>query len=183
MNSLFLFNLVTLDGFYAGPNGDIDWHNVDEEFNQFAIKQLNEIDVLLFGKTTYDLMASYWPTDEAKTDDSIIASKMNSISKIVFSTTMQEASWENTTLVHQIEKDKLLSMKETSRLAIFGSGKLAVDLINQGLVDELRILVNPVILSEGMRHLEGISKPHTLQLVRTQQFQSGNVLLVYKILY
>jgi dihydrofolate reductase len=80
--------MVALDGFFEGPNKEIDWHNVDEEFNEYAIDLLNSVDILLFGRVTYELMASYWPTPSATTNDPIFAEKMNSLPKIVFSTTL-----------------------------------------------------------------------------------------------
>ncbi len=91
MRNLFLFVMVSLDGFFEGPNREIDWHNVDEEFNEFAINQLNDVDTLLFGRVTYQLMASYWPTQSAKESDPIVADKMNNLPKIVFSKTLDQA--------------------------------------------------------------------------------------------
>ena len=90
--------MVTVDGYFAGPNGEIDWHQVDAEFNDFAIHQLNSADLLLFGRVTYQLMADYWPTPMAIKDDAIIAKKMNTINKLVFSKTLETAEWENTRL-------------------------------------------------------------------------------------
>ncbi|MCI0551564.1 MAG: dihydrofolate reductase, partial [Anaerolineae bacterium] len=69
MRKLFAFNMVTLDGFFEGPNQDISWHNVDDEFNQFAIEQTSTVDTILFGRKTYEGMASYWPTEAAIKDD------------------------------------------------------------------------------------------------------------------
>ena len=77
MRKLYLFNMMTLDGFFEGPNHDISWHNVDKEFNDFAIAQLSETGTLMFGRVTYELMASYWPAQEAIKDDPIVAGIMN----------------------------------------------------------------------------------------------------------
>ncbi len=79
MRKVILFNLISLDGYFEGPDKDIDWHNVDEEFNEFAIQQTGEFGVLLFGRVTYELMASYWPTEAAKRDDPIVTGLMNSL--------------------------------------------------------------------------------------------------------
>ena len=76
--------MVTLDGFFEGPNREIDWHIVDEEFNEYANELLSTVDTLLFGRVTYQLMADYWPSPSATTDDPIIADKMNNLPKIVF---------------------------------------------------------------------------------------------------
>ncbi len=84
MRNVFLFMMVTLDGYFEGPNQDIGWHNVDEEFNEFAIQQLDEIGMLLFGRVTYEVMASYWPTQFALDDDPAVAEKMNSYAQDCF---------------------------------------------------------------------------------------------------
>ena len=99
MRKLLSFMVVTLDGYYEGPDGEFDWPNVDDEFNEFAISQLNDIDTLLFGRATYEGMASYWPTPAAQEGDPLVAGFMNRVPKIVFSTTLRSAEWENTTLV------------------------------------------------------------------------------------
>ena len=101
MRKVVLFNMVTLDGFFAGPEGEIDWHHVDQEFNEFAIEQLNTAGSLIFGRLTYQLMSSYWPTPAAKNDDPIVAEMMNQIPKYVFSRTLVTADWENTRLVKE----------------------------------------------------------------------------------
>src|SRR5688572_13512557 len=101
MRKVFLFMMVTVDGFFEGPDQDIDWHNVDEEFNEFAINQLDEVGVLLFGRVTYQLMASYWPTQSAKQNDPVIAERMNSVPKIVFSKTLETVDWDNTRLIKE----------------------------------------------------------------------------------
>ena len=99
MRKVIVFLMVTLDGFFSGPNGEIDWHVVDEEFNDFANEQLASVDTLLFGRVTYQGMASYWPTPIALANDPIIAHKMNTFPKIVFSRTLEQPTWENTRLV------------------------------------------------------------------------------------
>ena len=99
MRKLFVFNLVTLDGYFEGPNREIDWHNVDAEFNEYAIDMLNSVDALIFGRVTYELMASYWPTPDVIKNDPIVAEKMNTLPKIVFSRTLEKVEWNNTRLV------------------------------------------------------------------------------------
>ncbi len=96
MRKVILANLVSVDGYFEGPNRELDWHNVDAEFNEPAEESLNSADILLFGRITYQLMASYWPTEEAIKNDLIIAKKMNGSAKIVFSKTLKKAEWENT---------------------------------------------------------------------------------------
>jgi dihydrofolate reductase len=182
MRKVFLFMMVTLDGFFEGPGQDIDWHNVDEEFNEFALNQLNDVDTLLFGRVTYEGMASYWPTPFAKENDPIIADKMNTIPKIVFSKTLDKAEWQNTRLVKEHVAEEIANLKQQpgKDLAIFGSSDLAVSFIQMGLLDELRIMVNPVVLGSGKPLLKGIHDKLNLKLLKTMPFRSGNVLLYYQ---
>ena len=104
MGKLYAFDMITLDGYFEGPGGDISWHRVDDEFNTFAQEQLQGIGVLLFGRRTYDLMASYWPTPAALSDDAEIAGRMNRLPKAVASRTLTQAevTWENTRLMGKI---------------------------------------------------------------------------------
>jgi dihydrofolate reductase len=182
MRSIILFNMVTLDGFFAGPNGEIDWHNVDDEFNQFAIEQTNSADGLIFGRLTYELMASYWPTPLALQDDPIVTGQMNSIPKIVVSRTLERAGWNNTRLIRSDVAAELTRLKEQPGrdYFVFGSANLSASLIREGLIDEYRILVNPLVLGKGIPLFQGIQQPYPLKLIRTRAFQNGNVLLVYR---
>lgn len=182
MRNVFLFMMVSLDGFFEGPNQEIDWHNVDDEFNDFAIKQLDEIGTLLFGRVTYQLMASYWPTPAALADDPIVAEKMNTIPKVVFSTTLDTVDWANTRLVRGDASAEVMKLKQQpgKDLAIFGSADLTTALLQAGLVDELRIMVNPVALGNGKPLFAGLRDRVNLKLVNSRVFDSGNVLLSYQ---
>jgi dihydrofolate reductase len=174
--------LVSLDGFFEGPNRELDWHNVDQEFNEFAIDQLNSLDFLLFGRVTYEMMASYWPTPAALRDDPIVAGRMNALPKIVISKTLDKAEWNNTRLMkdHIAEEIGKLKQQPGKDMAIFGSSDLATSLTELGLVDEYRIMVNPVVLGAGKPLFKGIPGRLQLKLVKTKTFHNGNVLLYYE---
>ncbi len=182
MRRVLFFMMITVDGYYAGPDGGIDWHNVDGEFNDFAIAQLNEVDTLLFGRETYELMASYWPTRDAVQDDPVVAGKMNNLPKIVFSTTLGDVTWQNTRLIRDnvAAEVKRLKQQEGQDLLILGSSKLASTFIDQGLLDEARLMVNPVALGRGKSWFAGINARLKLRLTKTRTFGSGNVLLFYE---
>jgi len=182
MRKIILFNLITLDGFFAGPDGEIDWHNVDQEFNEFAIDQLDSAGGLIFGRMTYQLMASYWPTPTAITDDPEVAGKMNSIPKIVFSKTLEKVEWNNTRLVkgNIVEEISKLKQQPGKDLYIFGSANLASSIIQKGLIDEYRIIVNPVAIGSGMPLFKDIQDRLNLKLIKVKTFRSGNVLLYYE---
>lgn len=182
MRKLFAFNMVTLDGFFEGTDHDLSWHNVDDEFNRFAIEQTGNIGTLIFGRVTYELMAGYWPTTDALADDPVVAGLMNALPKIVFSRTLTKADWSNTRLVKGNIAEEITAMKAQpgKDLAVFGSANLLSSLIQLDLVDEHRIMVNPVILGSGKPLFQSIQHQINLKLLDTRTFNSGNVLLTYQ---
>ena len=186
MRKIFLFMMVSLDGFYEGQNGDISWHNADnKEFNEFAVQQTSEADLLLFGRKTYELMESYWPTEAAKRDDPIVAGLMNSTPKIVISNTLKQVEWGNTRLVKENVFEEISKLKEQpgKDIAILGSSELTVCLTNLGLVDEFRIMVNPVALGYGKSLFQGLGNKLNLKFIKSKTFGSGNILLYYQFEY
>jgi dihydrofolate reductase len=179
---LISFMVVTLDGYYEGPNGEFDFWNIDDQFHEFSINQLNDIDTLVFGRVTYEGMAGYWPTPAALEDLPVIADRMNTIPKVVFSTTLEKADWQNTTLV---DGDAAAMISELKRqpgkyLAIFGSPDLTVRFLERGLVDELRVMVHPILLGAGKSLFRTLTDHVRLELTHTTTFSSGNVLLTYR---
>jgi dihydrofolate reductase len=181
MRKVIFFMLTSLDGYFEGPDRDINWHNVDDEFNEFAIRQTGEFGALLFGRVTYELMAGYWPTEAALRDDPIIAGMMNGLPKLVFSNSLDKVDWENTRLVNENFVEEVTNLKRQAGkdIAIFGSSDLAVTFIEHGLIDEFRIMVNPVVLGRGKTLFDGIKNKLDLKLLKTKSFKSGNVLLYY----
>ncbi len=182
MSKLFSFNMVSLDGFFEGSSKwDLSWHNVDNEFNEFAIAQLNEIGTLLFGRVTYQGMASYWSSPDAAKDDPTVADLMNQIPKIVFSKTLNKVEWKNTRLVKDHVADEISKLKKQSAkdIAIFGSANLMSELMRMNLIDEHRVMVNPVVLGSGTPLFQSKDKI-ALKLVKTKAFKNGNVLLTYQ---
>ena len=182
MRRVLFFMMVSLDGYFEGRAHDISWHNVDEEFNDFAIAQLEEVDTLLFGRVTYEMMSSYWPTPQARADDPVVAGKMNATAKIVFSHTLSDVKWENSRLVKLDFAAEMNHLKDQTGkdMIIFGSSDLAVSFLEHGLLDECRIMINPVVLGQGKPLFKGIHDRLDLKLLRSREFHSGNVLLVYQ---
>jgi dihydrofolate reductase len=182
MRKVFVFNLVTLDGYFEGPKREIDWHNVDAEFNEYAIDMLNSVDTLIFGRVTYELMTNYWPTPAAKKDDPIVAEKMNTLPKIVFSRTLEKVEWNNTRLAKDNIEEEIQKMKRQpgKDMALLGSGSILTELAPLGLIDEYRIMVNPVVLGSGNPMFKGIKDRLNLRLLKTRTFRNGNVLLYYQ---
>ena len=182
MRKLSVFNLVTLDGYFAGEGGDISWHMVDEEFQELANAASNSGNTLLFGRVTYELMAGFWPTPEAIRTDPIVAAGMNKAEKIVFSRTLQKADWNNTRLVmdDMLAEVRRLKQGTGKDLTVLGSGSIVSQLAQEGLIDEYQVLVNPVVIGKGRTMFEGIRDRIALKLVKTRTFGNGNVLLTYE---
>jgi dihydrofolate reductase len=177
--------MISLDGFFEGANGDLSWHRVDEEFNEFAIDWLNSLDTLIFGRVVYELMYSYWPTSKAKiVGDDIVAERMNNLKKIVFSKTLKSADWNNSTLVKEFDPEEILKLKQQPGKDIsVGGSDLAVSFIKHKLMDEIRIILVPLVLGSGKPLLEGVDDKLNLKLVKTRTFKSGCVLFCYEPMY
>jgi dihydrofolate reductase len=182
MGKLSVFNLVTLDGYFTGQEGDISWHRVDAEFQEYAEEKSNSGNTLLFGRVTYELMAGYWPTSEAIKNDPIVAQGMNRSGKIVFSRTLNKADWVNTRLVKDDMLGKVRKLKQQSKrdLTILGSGSIVAQLAQARLIDEYQVLLNPVVLGKGRTMFEGVKDKFILSLTKTRTFANGNILLYYE---
>jgi dihydrofolate reductase len=186
MRKVILSNMVTLDGFFEGPNKELDWHIVDEEFNEYAIDLLSNVDAILFGRLTYQLMADYWPAaatnPSTSKSDLEIADKMNNLPKIIFSKTLQRVEWNNSRLVKENIAEEILKMKQQpgKDMVIFGSGSIVSSFMQLGLIDEYRIIVNPVVLGNGKPLFKGVNDKHNLKLLKTRVFSSGIVILFYE---
>jgi len=172
--------MVTLDGYYAGPNDEIDWHVVGDELHEYVIAMLNSLDTLMFGRVTYQGMASYWPTPTAIKNDPIVAAKMNDLSKIVFSKTLDKVEWQNTRLVKEISPADISKMKQQPGKDMAISGSLVSTFAQHGLIDDYRILVNPLALGSGKPLFQGIKDRLHLKLLSTKTFKTGLVLLQYR---
>jgi dihydrofolate reductase len=186
MRKIIVFNLVTVDGLFAGPNGEIDWHNYDDEMGMYSLDQMKSLGALIFGKTTYELMASYWPTPDGIKSEPDVAEIMNNIPKIVFSETLKEVKdgpiWKNVTVFHELKPEEIIKMQEQEGgdIAIFGSGTIVQQFTNLGLIDEYRLIVNPLILGNGKPLFKDIKNKLILRLINTRMFKNGNVLLCYQ---
>lgn len=181
MSKITEFMMVTVDGYFEGTSPwSIEWHQVDEEFDEFSMDQLAQYDYLVFGRTTYEGMAQYWPSEEALRTDPGTAAKMNSSPKIVVSRTLgaDQATWNNTRVVRDLKE--LEAIKQDGKaMLVLGSSVLTASLLDAGLLDELRVMVVPVALGAGSSFLHNPGSTHRLQLLGVRQFRNGNVLLTY----
>lgn len=181
MRKVFLFMMTSLDGYFEGPNHELDWHNVDAEFDEFTIEQLRQVGDIIFGRRTYEMMASFWPSKQAIETDPVVAEMMNTLPKIVFSNSLKEVGWTNARLAKRgiVEEVGDLKSRSGKDIAVFGSSNLSVGLAAKGLIDEFRIMVNPVVLGGGHPFLGGIADRLKLVVLGVRQFRSGNILITY----
>lgn len=182
MRKIIVFNNVTLDGFMAGPNGELDWAIRDDEVTEYSKEGQGSTDKFLFGRVTYDMMASFWPTPAGKSANPVFAEALNNSPKIVFSSTLKKADWQNTEVVKELTKDAILKLKQQSgkNMLMFGSGTIVEQLTNLRLIDEYQLMVNPVILGKGKPLFKDIKGKVDLKLVKTKTFSNGIVLLQYQ---
>jgi len=170
--------MVTLDGYYEGVNHDLSWHNTDDEFEKFAEQQLDETDTLIFGHKTYEMMADFWTSEQAFKSEPGTAERMKKLHKVVFSKKELDVNWENTIASNNlIEKINELKSQDGNDIAVLGSSHLGKNMLEAELVDEVRIMLNPVFIGEGSTVFEGLDKKLHLKNVRT--FGNGNTLLTY----
>jgi dihydrofolate reductase len=181
MRKIFAFEMVSLDGYYETRDRGLDWHHVDAEFTDFAAAQLDEADTLLFGRVTYQMMADFWPTEAGLQGQPEIAKRMNHLRKVVVSRTLTASDWGPATVISADGAAEVGRLKQQPGrdIALIGSSALAASLLGEGLLDELRVMVNPVILGAGRALLAGADRAE-LSLSAVRQFGSGNVLLTYQ---
>lgn len=182
MRKLSVFNSVSLDGFFSGKNGDISWmHKKDPEWNAFVEKNATGGGTLLFGRITYDLMKSYWPTEQAMKSDPVVAQQMNNLPKIVVSRTLDKASWSNTKLIRENLPEEIRRLKNGSGddITIMGSGSIVSQLAQEGLIDEYHLVLCPVVIGEGKTLFATIRNKLELKLTNSRTFKNGSTLLSY----
>jgi dihydrofolate reductase len=183
MRKLVIFNHVTLDGNFTDLNGDMSWaHKQDAEWNAFVADNASGGGTLLFGRITYEMMASFWPTPQALESAPALAERMNSLPKVVFSRTLTKASWQNTKLVKDDMQSEVRRMKQEpgTDMVIFGSGSIISQLAEQGLIDEYQVVISPIVLGKGKTMFGGIKEKLPLKRTKTRSFGNGNVLLCYE---
>ena len=184
MRRLMMFNNVTLDGFFTDRKGTIQWahERQDEEWKDFSSSNASGEGALLFGRITYEEMAAFWPTPEAHKMLPAVAKGMNEKLKFVFSKTLDEATWNNTTLLKgdPVTEVRRLKKEAGPDLVIMGSGTIVSRLAAGGLIDEYQFVIHPVVLSEGRTLFEGAEKELGLKLLGTRSFKNGNLVVRYQ---
>jgi dihydrofolate reductase len=193
MRNVILSMMVSLDGFIARPDGNLDWFLTDGEFEEEMLTLLNSVDNMLFGRVSYQLLADYWPTagsssaDQApggftsKEREIAFARLMNSIPKTVYSRTLKNAAWGPVTVASDVNADEIARLKRQpgKDLVLFAGADLASAFAKLDLLDEYRLMIHPIALGAGIPLFTGLTEERRLKLQRTKPFPSGVVLLHY----
>jgi dihydrofolate reductase len=187
MRKIISFMHISLDGFVAGPNGEMDWIKVNEEIFDYVGKRISEGDTALYGRVTYQMMENYWPTagiKPAATRHDIEHSRWyKKVHKVVLSKTMTETVLSNTTIISNNLADRINKIKqqEGKEILLFGSPTATHSLIQQRLIDGYWLFVNPIILGRGIPLFAGIKEKTKLTLLTTRQFTCGVTELNYTV--
>jgi dihydrofolate reductase len=176
VRKLFLQMVISVDGYFDGPNQELDWFVIDDEYLAYVDEMLRSIDGILLGRTTYEHFAAHWPNSTQAE-----AGAMNALPKFVASTTLTDATWSNTTIIADDVPNAVARMKKEpgKDLVIIGSSVLATTLAAHGLIDEYRFFVVPVLLGRGTRVLDGLPERLALTLRETRASGSGVIAQYY----
>jgi dihydrofolate reductase len=183
MRKISVFNNVSLDGYFVDAQGGMNWaYRNDAEWTAFGAENAKGNGELLFGRVTYEMMASFWPSPAAREANPTVAEGMNRMPKVVFSRKLEKVSWANTRLIRGDLVAEARKLKEESGpdMVILGSGSIVAQLAEANLVDELQLVVVPVVLGKGRTLFEGLKSERQLDLKRTRTFSNGNLVLWYE---
>jgi len=187
MRNIISFMHISLDGFVAGPKGEMNWINIGEEIFDHVGKRIGETDTALYGRVTYQMMENYWPTAGDKPDatkhDMEHSKWYNNVHKIVLSKTMKGKELGKTTIISDNLAERINEIKQQagSEILLFGSPTATHSLIQQNLIDGYWLFVNPIILGQGIPLFTDIKDKIKLNLLTTRQFTCGVTELNYTV--
>jgi dihydrofolate reductase len=195
MRRIVTFNNVSADGYFARPDGNLDWVVPDDEIYRTAAERMPGADTILFGRRTYELFEGFWRhavDDSATAPDPHGAGRrsgsirdqaiwINEATKVVFSRTLKDVTWRNSRLLRELDPREIEAMKSQpgKDMIVFGSGSVVTQLAQHDLIDEYQFVVGPTLLGSGRSLLSGVSKSLRLDLLEATEYQSGNVMLRY----
>jgi len=183
MRKITAYNFLALNGFFKAPDEDTSWHKHGEEEARYSEEALaQDENILLFGRKTYEMMASFWPTPQAEELFPKVAAGMNKAEKIVFSESPFEPEWENTQVISGDIVEKIREIKKSpgKNMTILGSGTIINLFTDHGLIDEYQFMIDPVALPDGTPVFKDIKQKLDLRLTDSKVFKSGVVLLNYQ---
>ena len=176
---------ISLDGFVAGPNGEMNWIKVDEELFDYVGKRISQTDTAMYGRVTYQMMESYWPTagdaPDASKHDLEHSKWYKDVRKIVLSKTLKDQGLKNTVVISDNLVDRINKIKQEpgSEIAVFGSPRATHALMQASLIDGFWLFVNPIVLGQGIPLFKDVKEQMKLNLIGTHQFPSGVTELNY----
>jgi dihydrofolate reductase len=184
MRKIILMMSVSLDGFFEGPDRQIDWHLVDDELHGHFNEQLSGMGAFLDGRVTYELMAGFWPTADTDPSSTVLMAEFARIwrdmPKIVYSRTLERADW-NAIVVRDVVVEEVMELKaQPGGDLVLGGANLAAAFIRHDLIDEYRLYVHPVVIGQGKSLFQPSDTKVNLQLAETRTFGNGVVLLRYQ---
>jgi dihydrofolate reductase len=195
MRKIMAFNRVTADGYFTSPDGKLDWVVPEPQIDKEAGEGMSGQGAILFGRRTYEMFQAFWPhaLEDAGTapdphmpgrrspEVRAMAVWINEAAKIVFSKTLEDVTWKNTRLIRAFDPREVEAMKRQPGpdMLIFGSGSIASQLTEHGLIDEYRFVVGPVLLGSGRPLISGVPKSSRLDFLEAKTYPSGNVMLRY----
>ena len=183
MQKILVFNNVSADGLFSDNEGGVGWAKRDgEELTEYVKQSRGAISTYLFGRTTYQMFAGFWPTKAGKAANPYFAKILTEGQKVVFSKSLKKAEWENTVIEPNADASTIRRIRASSDgdCLIFGSGSLVRDLTEKGLIDEYQLVLNPVILGSGRSLFSPLPSTVELQLLEAKTFKNGTVLLRYQ---
>ncbi len=196
MRRIVMFNRVTLEGYFAGPDGNLDWVVPDQDLDKAGAAGIPGTDTVLFGRRTYEMFASFWPyaLDDSPNSPNphmprersqairAMAVMLNEATKLVFSRTLKEVTWKNSRLLPTLDQREIEAMKRQpgKDMIVFGSGSIVSQLTQHGLIDEYQFVVDPVLLGRGKPLFSDLSTHTALALQEAKAYPSGNVMLRYR---
>jgi dihydrofolate reductase len=195
MRRITMFNRVSADGYFAGPDGNLNWVVPDPDVDKAGVAGIPETDTVLFGRKTYEMFAQYWPRVAEEADKApdphmpgretrdirAFATMLNNATKLVFSRTLKSATWKNSQLFHELDPSAIAALKREpgKGMIIFGSGTIASQLTEHGLIDDFIFVVNPVLLGNGRTVLNGMPASARVKLLEAKPYPSGNIVIRY----
>jgi dihydrofolate reductase len=177
-------HLLSLDGYFGGAKDEIDWFAFDEESLEWSRKLLRGAGSIVMGRRTFELMAQYWPTPQARKEEPYIAERMTELPKLVFSRTLDTTTWANTRFVRRPVADVIREEKQGSggHIELLGSSSILALLWKEHLVDELNVRIQPMVLGKGRPLFLGVDARQPLALKESRMFHSGVAALRYEVL-
>lgn len=185
MRKLSVFESISADGYFCDDKNDMSWahRGPDPEFDAFTAENAGGEATLLFGRVTYEMMKSYWPTPQAQKENGAVAEGMNKLEKIVFSRTLKEPGWSNAKVIAGDPAPVVRELKQGigPDLLIMGSGSIVSQLSQARLVDSYQFVVVPIVLGKGRTVFDGVKDRLNLKLTKSRPFKNGNVVLWYDL--